>query len=243
MARRQIKRPKGKSRGLFARVGIWALRIVATLFVASLLWVGLYRFFAPPGTVLMGWRAVQGETIQRDWVALSDVSPHVVTAVIAAEDAKFCRHFGFDLGEIRQALNEARAGEGLRGASTISQQTAKNTFLWPGRGPVRKVSEAYFTVLMEASWPKHRIMEVYLNVAEWGDGLFGIEAAAQVRFGKSAKFLTRTEASLLAAVLPSPNKWRVDPPGQYVRQRARTLRARMDTVAKHGFADCIFPKD
>ena len=216
-----------------------ALRLVAGLVIAATLFVLLYRFTPPPGTTLMALRAMQGEEIRYDWRPLGEVSPHLVTAVIAAEDMKFCRHLGFDLGEIRAAYEDYRRGEPLRGASTISQQTAKNAFLWPGRGPVRKVFEAGVTVLVELLYPKRRIMEIYLNVAEWGDGLFGAEAAAKARVGKSASELTRREAALLAAVLPSPDTWRVDPPGPYVRERTAALQARMKMVEEGGLAACV----
>jgi monofunctional biosynthetic peptidoglycan transglycosylase len=202
----------------------------------------VYRFAPVHGTILMGWRSLQGQNIRQDWTPLDEISPHLVFAVIAAEDTKFCRHMGFDLGEMKAALEEAKNGQGLRGASTISQQTAKNLFLWPGRDPVRKLFEAGFTLPMEVIYPKRRIIEIYLNVAEWGDGLFGAEAAAKARFGKSASDLSAREAALLAAVLPSPNKWRVDPPGPYVEGRSRTLQARMRTVRNEGFAACALPR-
>lgn len=214
------------------------VRLVFGLIAAVMLLVLLYRFAPVPGTLLMSVRAAQGEDIRYEWRDLEEISPNLIKAVIAAEDMKFCKHIGFDFGEIKAAYKDYRAGEGLRGASTISQQTAKNAFLWPGRDPVRKAFEAGFTVPMETLYPKHRIMEIYLNIAEWGDGLFGAEAAAQARFGKSAKDLSRREAALLAAVLPAPNTWRVDPPGPYVRQRSSALMARMRSVERNGLADC-----
>ena len=217
-----------------------AARTFALLFVGlSLFWVLWYRFVPVTGTTQMGLRHLQGEAVDRDWVPIDDISPDLVRAVIAAEDTAFCSHPGFDLAEMRKAWDEAQGGGRVRGASTISQQTAKNAFLWSGRGPLRKGLEVWFTGLEELFWPKRRIMEVYLNVAEWGDGHFGAEAAARARFGKPAADLTATEASLLAAVLPSPNKWRVDPPGPYVASRARTLRGRMATVRRSGLADCV----
>jgi monofunctional biosynthetic peptidoglycan transglycosylase len=229
------------SRGEALRLG-WTFtwRFALGLVAVCLLFLLVYRFLPVKGTTLMGVRSLQGEEVSAEWVALSDISPHLVRAVIASEDNKFCRHFGFDLGELKAAYEEARAGGRVRGASTISQQTVKNAFLWPGRGPVRKVAEAGFTLPMEALYSKRRIMEVYLNVAEWGDGIFGAEAAAQKRFGKPASELTRREAALLATVLPSPNEWRVDPPGPYVRKRSGTVMARMRTVEAEGFDDCVF---
>ena len=236
MARRRKRRPAPTLLGRALR----AARTAALLFVGlSVLWVLWYRFAPVTGTTQMGLRQLQGQTIDRDWTPITEMSPHLVRAVIAAEDTGFCAHHGIDVEGIKKALGEAEGGGRLRGASTISQQTAKNAFLWSGRGPVRKGLELWFTGLEELIWPKRRIMEVYLNVAEWGDGHFGAEAAAQARFGKPASALTATEASLLAAVLPSPQKWRVDPPGPYVASRARTLRARMATVRRSGLADCV----
>lgn len=197
------------------------------------------KFIPAPGSILMVQRNFSGEDVRRDWTRLSDISPHLVRAVIAAEDSKFCTHKGVDLEAIETALEERARGKGLRGASTITQQTAKNAFLWNGGGLARKGVEAWFATLIDFVWGKRRVMEQYLNLAEWGDGLFGAEAAAQARFGKSAKALTQREAALLASVLPSPNKWRLDPPGNYVRQRANTLQARMRVVSGEGLAACV----
>jgi len=231
-----------KKRGLADRVTI-ALRAVLlaalALAAGSVLWAGAYRFVAPPGTLIMAERRLGGVPVNRDWTGLDDISPHLARAVIAAEDARFCLHGGIDFEAVEKALEEAEKGGRLRGASTISQQTAKNAFFWNGGGWARKGAEAWMTLVIEALWPKRRIMEVYLNIAEWGDGHFGAEAAAQARFGKSAKSLTAREAALLAAVLPNPHKWRVDPPGPYVRRRAATLRARMSEVSRDGLDRCI----
>lgn len=212
---------------------------VALLFLGSIAWAGVYRFAEPPGTLLMIERKLSGEVIIHPWTPLEEISPHLVTAVIAAEDTRFCLHNGIDFEAIDHAMEEAENGKRLRGASTISQQTAKNAFLWNGRSWLRKGGEAWMTMVIEMLWPKRRIMEIYLNIAEWGDGLFGAEAAAQKRFGKSAKNLTAYEAALLAAVLPNPHKWRVDPPGRYVRQRTRTLRKRMNQVRRDGLDSCV----
>ena len=236
MARRRKRKAAPSIWGRTWRAGRTAVLLFVGLSAAWVLW---YRFAPVPGTTQMGLRSLQGQEIDRRWTPIDQVSPHLVRAVIAAEDTGFCSHPGIDIEGIRKALNEAEGGGRLRGASTISQQTAKNAFLWSGRDPVRKGLELWFTGLEELIWPKRRIMEVYLNVAEWGDGYFGAEAAAQARFGKPASALNATEASLLAAVLPSPQKWRVDPPGPYVASRARTLRARMATVRRWGLADCV----
>ncbi len=222
----------------FTRAASFLARFCILFVCLSILWTGLYAFLPVKETSLMGWRKMNGTEISRSWVPLDEISPHLVLAVIAAEDNKFCRHFGFDLGEIRAALKAAQNGEGLRGASTITQQTAKNAFLWPGRDIARKGFEAWFTVLVEVMWSKERVMEVYLNIAEWGDGQFGAEAAAQHLFNKPAKDLSAREASLMAAILPSPNKWRASPPGPYVSKRAKTIQARMLQIDKQGWASC-----
>jgi monofunctional glycosyltransferase len=220
------------------------LRVIAgsfvVLVVGSIIWAGVYRFEPPPGTLLMVERKLSGQEISHSWMPLDQISPHLVTAVIAAEDTRFCLHNGIDFNAIDEAFEDAENGKRLRGASTISQQTAKNVFLWSHRGWVRKSAEAWMTLVIETLWPKRRIMEVYLNIAEWGDGLFGAEAAAQKRFGKSARNLTQREAALLAAVLPNPHKWRVDPPGPYVKRRTRMLRGRMGQVRRDRLDVCVF---
>lgn len=235
--RKRRKKKKPQSRLRFAlRAGAIAALV---LFGGSLLWAGFYRVAAPPGTALMLQRKLSGDVITHPWTPLDDISPYLVTAVIAAEDTRFCLHNGIDFEAIDKAVEESKNGKRLRGASTISQQTAKNAFFWNGGGWVRKGGEAWMTVLIESFWPKRRIMEVYLNLAEWGDGHFGAEAAAQARFGKSAKDLTPYEAALLASVLPNPHKWRVDPPGPYVRSRSYTIRSRMDQVRRDGLDVCV----
>ena len=236
------KKARAKKRTALDRITI-TLRFFCALGViamaGSLIWAGTYRFADPPGTLTMAARSLGGAAIDRRWTPLDQISPHLIRAVIAAEDARFCLHGGIDFEAIDKAVEEAGRGGRLRGASTISQQTAKNAFFWNGGGWARKGGEAWMTLVIETLWPKERIIEVYLNVAEWGDGLFGAEAAAQKRFGKSARDLTAREAALLAAVLPNPHKWRVDPPGPYVRGRAATLRARMDQVRRDGLDSCV----
>lgn len=227
------------TRRRLARIARWSGLGLGGLLALSVLWVGLYRFAPPPGTLLMLERKLGGHTVVHPWTPLEEISPHLVMAVIAAEDTRFCFHNGLDLEAIEDALDERRNGGRRRGASTISQQTAKNAFLINRGGWPRKGAEAYLTLIMEGLWPKRRIMEVYLNIAEWGDGLFGAEAAARGRFGKSAKDLTAAEAALLAAVLPSPNKWSAERPGPYVRARAATIRKRMDIVRRDGLAACV----
>ena len=207
-------------------------------FVISIAWVTIYRFVPPPTTYLIVSEAMRGKPISRNWVALERVSPNLVNAVIAAEDSKFCSHWGFDRNAIASAMENNKNGGRTRGGSTISQQTAKNAFLWPSRSWVRKGLEAYFTVWMELFWPKQRIMEVYLNIAEFGPGVFGAEAAAQTYFGKPASRLTAWESARLAAVLPAPRKLKVKSAGGYVRSRTGVLVRRARVVAADRLSAC-----
>ncbi|WP_051341500.1 monofunctional biosynthetic peptidoglycan transglycosylase [Azospirillum halopraeferens] len=215
--------------------------LVLALVAVSIGWVMLYRVVPPPVTALMLLRAAAGAGIDHTPVPLDAVSPHLVRAVIASEDSRFCRHGGFDVPAIRAALAGNREGGGLRGASTISMQTAKNVFLWPDRTWLRKGAEAWFTLLIETLWPKARILEVYLNVAEWGDGIYGAEAAARAHFGKPAAELGDREAALLAVVLPSPRSWSASQPGPYVSRRSGVIRQRMAIVARDRLDDCVWP--
>ena len=190
-------------------------------------------------TILMVKRAAQGEGLDYRWRSLNDISPRLVEGVIAAEDARFCSHMGFDMEAIEKALDANARGGKVRGGSTISQQTAKNVFLWPSRDWVRKGLEAGYTVMIEAVWGKRRIMEVYLNVAEWAPGVYGAEAAARHWYGKSARDLTAREAARLAAILPSPRRYKAASPGPYVRRRASRIQAAMGTVRNEGLAACV----
>ena len=214
--------------------------LVVLLVVVPPLWVLLYRFVPPPLTVLMVERLVQGQGLDHRWVPLKRISPALTRAVIASEDSGFCEHHGFDVNAIEKALkhNEARPTK-IRGGSTISQQTAKNVFLWPGRSWLRKGAEAGFTVLIETLWGKRRIMEVYLNTVEMGPGVYGAEAASRRYFGVSAAGLSAAQAGRLAAILPSPLKWKADRPGPYVRKRTDRIEARSGTVVRDGLADCV----
>ncbi|MEO1965219.1 monofunctional biosynthetic peptidoglycan transglycosylase [Hyphomonas sp.] len=235
---KKIPRKQPQRRGLMDYLG-WVLKFALGLFVGVHIYALVLKAAPVPGTVLMAQRAIGGEQIQRKMVSIDDISPNLVLAVIAAEDTRFCQHTGVDREAIEKAISEYQRGKGLRGASTITQQTAKNVFLWNGGGFARKGAEAWFATFIDGMWGKRRVMEAYLNVAEWGDGVFGAEAAAEARFGKSAADLTEREAALLAAVLPSPNKWRLDPPGPYVSKRAGTLQARMRVVRSEGLASCV----
>jgi monofunctional biosynthetic peptidoglycan transglycosylase len=206
--------------------------------------VVIQRFVAPPPTFLMVSRAIEGEGLSYRWRSLDDISPRLVQAVIASEDSTFCAHRGFDMKSIERALKanaraEKRGTGRIRGGSTISQQTAKNVFLWPGRDWIRKGLEAGYTVAIETVWGKRRIMEVYLNVAEWAPGVYGAEAAAQHWFGKSADALTAREAARLAAILPSPRRYSASSPGPYVRRRTSRIQAAMGTVREQGLAVCV----
>jgi monofunctional biosynthetic peptidoglycan transglycosylase len=218
-------------RRLRAVVAVLALLIVAFPVMLTL----LYSVIAPPVTPLMVIRLFEGNGIEKRWRSLDRISPHAAQAVIASEDNRFCRHHGFDLLAVKQVLDEYAAGKRLRGASTISMQVAKNVFLWPARSRVRKVLEAYLTLLVEALWTKQRIMEVYLNVAELGRGIYGFEAAAQHHFGKSANSLSRREASLLAVVLPNPRQWSLQ--SAFAQHRAGVIRRRMRQIEP--LFDCL----
>ena len=199
----------------------------------------IYRFVPPPVTWLMIQRVFEGRGFDRRWRSLDDISPQLVRAVIAAEDAKFCDHNGFDFDAMEKAFESNAKGRKLRGGSTISQQTAKNVFLWPGRSYVRKGLEAYFTVLIEVIWGKPRIMEVYLNSVEWGPGVYGAEAAARKNFGVGAGQLTAAQAARLAAILPSPLKWKAAQPGPYVKRRSGKITRAAGTINREGMAACV----
>jgi monofunctional glycosyltransferase len=206
----------------------------------ALLSIGLvlvFSFLPVPVTPLAGIRATQamlsGETprFEKDWVSLEMISPHVLRSAIASEDFRFSEHSGFDFDAIQKALEanrrvEKRGRGRIRGASTITQQTAKNVFLWPNRNWLRKGLEAWFTIWIEAFWSKKRILEVYLNVIEFGNGVYGVEAAAQRYFKKPAAKLTSAEAALMIAVLPNPRKFRIDRPSHYVRYRQAAIQRR-----------------
>lgn len=204
------------------------------LFLISLAMVFFLRFVPPVASAFMAAKYCESlfgsgdrTAIRYDWVDWRHISPHIALAAVAAEDQKFPDHFGFDFQSMVEALKEKEDGGNLRGASTISQQVAKNLFLWKGRSFVRKGLEAYFTVLIEVLWPKRRILEVYLNIAEFGDGIYGVEAAANRFFHKPASKLTKRESALLSAVLPNPIRLKAAAPSAYVRQRAQRIERQM----------------
>ena len=208
-----------RRRSLFGRIRFLLLCLAGIFVLGPIALILLYREVPPPITPLMLIRLTEGEGLEKDWVPLSGMSRHVARSVLALEDNNFCQHSGVDWGELFSALSDYFRGDSLRGASTITMQTSKNLFLWPGRNILRKVIEAPLTFLLELFWSKARILEVYLNIAEWGPGIYGVEAAAQTYFNKPAARLTRREAALLAAVLPNPRRWSPRKPTRYIERR------------------------
>ena len=213
-----------------SRTVVWAFLALVLLFVSVLL---LFRYVNPPTSAFMLSYSFANpdEDVQQRWVGFSDMSPWMPLAVVASEDQRFPDHWGVDFAAIRKALAEYRAGEGLRGASTITQQTAKNLFLWNGRSFVRKTLEAGLALAVDGLWPKRRILEVYLNIAEFGPGIYGVEAASQLYFGIPARQLSAAQAARLAAVLPNPKVLSVASPSPYVRDRIFWIRGQMDQLS------------
>lgn len=229
---REVK--KARPPGGFWR---WVLRLCVAWVVCTVLVVLLFRFVDPPTTAFMLQRrreaATKNETgfvLRQRWVERSRISPHLQRALIAAEDQRFPEHWGFDVQAIEDAVEDRLEGKSSRGASTLTQQVAKNLFLWPGRSFLRKGLEAYFTVLLEVLWPKERILEVHLNVAEYGNGVYGVEQACREYLGKSAAAVTPEEAALLVVVLPSPKNRKVIAPSPKVRQRSDWVLEQMEHV-------------
>ena len=212
------------------------LRIMLGFVLLSLLLVTIYRFVPPPVTMTM---LLDPKGITKDWTSLGEIDPDMARAAIAAEDGKFCSHHGFDVDAIAKAAMHNASGGRIRGGSTISQQTAKNVFLWQGGGFVRKGLEAWFTVLIEAIWGKRRIMEVYLNVAETGIGTYGVQAGAIRYFRHGADRLSRAEAARIAAVLPLPKKRAAVAPSGFTRRYGNTIAARIGVVRRDGLDRCV----
>jgi monofunctional glycosyltransferase len=219
------------------RYASWLLILVLALTVLPVI---LLRWVDPPTSAFMLRERIT-RPVQHRWVDWPQISPHVKVAVIASEDQKFPEHHGFDLESINDALEERERGRRVRGASTISQQVAKNLFLWPGQSWIRKGCEAYFTALIETLWPKRRILEVYLNIAEFGSGVFGVGAASEIYFGKRAARLSAPDAALLAAVLPNPKRLRVAAPSRYVRSRQDWILGQMRGIGGVGLLYQIDP--
>ncbi len=237
MARRG-KSSKSKSRtGRKLRLGFWLRRAVLGAVAAVLALVLLFAVINPPRGIYMIAEGQRHGGIERTWVKRDRISPNMMRAAVAAEDANFCLHWGFDMAEIRRALDR---GAG-RGASTISQQTVKNVFLWHGRSWPRKAMEAVLTPVVELFWSKGRILEIYLNVAEFDTGVFGVEAAAQHYFGTSAADLTLQQAARLAAILPDPKGRSASRPSAFVQRRAAAIADGAATIRADGRDRCFLP--
>ncbi len=236
-----MPRVRARKRGGFGRVVIWTFSGVFLFVLLSLLWVLAYRFVNPPITFTMIGDRLGGRSLSRDWMGLERIDRDLVRAAIAAEDSEFCSHWGFDQDAIAAAMRRnAQGGSVIRGGSTISQQTAKNAFLWQGGGYVRKGLEAWFTLLIENMWGKRRIMEVYLNVAETGIGTYGVNAGAQRYFNHDSSAMSRVEAARIAAILPLPKKRGATAPKGFTRRYGNAIAARIGVVAREGLDRCVY---
>ncbi len=231
------KPPRPRSRTY--RIGWWIGRAIVFFVAASALWVLAYRFVPPPVTITMLGDLAGGRGISKDWMSLSAMDPNMARAAIAGEDGNFCRHHGFDFTAIEKAMRRNASGGKVRGGSTISQQTAKNAFLWQGRSWARKGLEAWFTVLIEGMWPKRRIMEVYLNIAETGIGTYGANAASMRYFDHDASRLSITEAARIAAILPLPKKRGAVAPQGFTRRYGNAIVRRIAIVRGSGLDSCL----
>ena len=230
-------RRKGSPVGRF--FGVLA-KLVLALILFSILWVVIYRFVPPPTTATMIGDVIAGRGATRDWMSINQIDRDMVRAAIGAEDSKFCQHQGFDWDSIQDAAKRNASGGRIRGGSTISQQTAKTTFLWNGGGYARKGVEAWFTFLIENLWGKRRIMEVYLNNAETGIGTYGVNAGSQRYFGHDASAMSAQEAARIAAVLPLPKKRGAIAPKGFTRRYGNTIAARVGVVGRDGLDACIY---
>lgn len=234
------KKPAKKTQnpGLLTRMRRFVRRVVfgstLSVFSFALLWTLLYAVVNPPTTPYMRAEARRLGNVQQEWVAIEDIAPVMARSVVAAEDANFCLHWGLDVNAIQTAVERGRGG-----ASTISQQVVKNVFLWQGRSWLRKAIEAVWTPLTEAVWSKRRIVEIYLNVVEFGEGIFGVQAAARHYFGVDAADLSSTQAARLAAILPSPRNRSASNPSTFTRNRAAAIISGAATIAADGRADCF----
>ena len=230
------KSSKKKKKSLAKKIFKWTGKIILILFIFSIAITILYRWINPPITPLMLIRKFSdGEPIKKEWVPIEDISPSLIASAIAAEDNRFLGHSGFDMGAIEKAIDDRKTGKRKRGASTISQQTAKNVFLWQRQSWIRKGFEVYFTVLIEVFWSKERIMEVYLNVIEMGNGIYGCQAASQAYFKKNAKKLTAREAALITACYPNPRKWKPSNPTPYLEKRVTKIIQLTKLIGKINF--------
>ena len=226
----------GKRRGLLG----WIVRLVLGLGLFSVLWVLAYRFVNPPITATMLGDVFAGRAADREWMGIDRIDRDMVRAAIAAEDGKYCAHNGFDFKAIEDAAKRNASGGRIRGGSTISQQAAKNAFLWQGGGYVRKGAEAWFTFLIEQLWGKRRIMEVYLNLAETGIGTYGVNAGSERYFGHDAAAMSETEAARIAAVLPLPKKRGAVAPVGFTRKYGGIIASRIGTVGHDGLDACVY---
>jgi monofunctional glycosyltransferase len=234
---RYKRRPQ---RSVLRRIIGWIVKLLIGLFLFSILWVLAYRFVNPPITFTMLGDVLAGRGAHKEWMPLRQLDRNVVRASIAAEDSKFCSHHGFDIEAIEDAMKRNASGGRIRGGSTISQQTAKNTFLWQGGGYARKGAEAWFTFLIEHLWGKRRIMEVYLNLAETGIGTYGVNAGAQRYYGHDASSMSTIEAARIAAVLPLPKERGAIAPKGFTRRYGNTIAARIGVVARDGLDACVY---
>ncbi|MGN6691038.1 MAG: monofunctional biosynthetic peptidoglycan transglycosylase [Sphingopyxis sp.] len=235
-----MARKSGRAKFTTGRLFATGAKIIFGFILFSVLWVLLYAVVPPPVTITM---LTDGNGITKDWTSLSNIDRNMVRAAIAAEDGKFCSHDGFDRDAIEQAIERNAKGKRIRGGSTISQQTAKNVFLWQGSGwtrYIRKVPEVWFTFLIETIWGKRRIMEVYLNVAETGLGTYGVEAGAQRYFKHGANKLSPQEAARIAAILPLPKKREAVSPSGFTRRYGNSIRARIGVVGRDGLDRCVY---
>jgi monofunctional biosynthetic peptidoglycan transglycosylase len=234
------KRRRKSRLSLPGRILSFVFKLVMIFLVGSVLWVFAYRFVNPPITATMLGDIVAGRGATRDWMSIDEIDRDMVRAAIGAEDSKFCAHNGFDVEAIEDAMKRNASGGRIRGGSTISQQTAKNAFLWQGGGYFRKGLEVWFTFLMEATWPKRRIMEVYLNLAETGIGTYGVNAGSQRYFDHDASAMSRTEAARIAAVLPLPKKRGAIAPKGFTRRYGSSISARIGVVGRDGLDACVY---
>ena len=218
----------------------WIVKLVIAFLLISTLWVLAYRFINPPITITMIGDLLAGRGAHREWMGIDRLDRDMVRASIAAEDSKFCRHNGFDVEAIEDAMKRNASGGRIRGGSTISQQTAKNTFLWQGGGYVRKGVEAWFTFLIEHLWGKRRIMEVYLNLAETGIGTYGVNAGSERYYGHDASAMSPVEAARIAAVLPLPKKRGAVAPKGFTRRYGNTITARIGVVGRDELDACVY---
>ena len=230
-----------KKTGFFSRLVRFVRNLIILFFVVSISWVILARFipvFITPLMVIRTFEAIiDGEKPKnsKEWVSIENISPNMIQAVVASEDNLFLKHHGFSFRDISNAIKHNQKGKRIIGGSTISQQTAKNVFLWPRRSYFRKGLEAYFTVLIELMWSKERIMEVYLNVIEMGDGIYGVQAASLEHFGKDASKLKKSQAALIAACLPNPRKYNAGNPSGYIQRRKSRIMSLMSKLEKISF--------